>query len=64
MNQSWGPGVSLGGPAMFRPPMDDETKLGPDETIFGLGEDGRKLRWLQVHPTKRRAAKAHDRGPS
>ena len=23
--------------------MDDETKLGPDETIFGLGEDGRKL---------------------
>ena len=43
MNQSWGPGVSLGGPAMFRPPMADETKLGRDETIFGLGEDGRKL---------------------
>ena len=28
---------------MFRPPMADETKLGPDETIFGVGEDGRKL---------------------
>ena len=23
--------------------MDDETKLGPDETIFAAGEDGRKL---------------------
>jgi hypothetical protein len=23
--------------------MDDETKPGPDETIFGLGEDSRKL---------------------
>jgi hypothetical protein len=23
--------------------MDDETKLGLDETIFGAGEDGRKL---------------------
>ena len=33
----------LRGPAMFRPPMDHETKLGPDETIFGRGEDGRKL---------------------
>jgi hypothetical protein len=22
--------------------MTDETKLGPDETILGLGEDGRK----------------------
>jgi hypothetical protein len=43
MNQSRGRGVSLGGPAMFRPPMDDETKLGRDETIFGAGEDGRKL---------------------
>ena len=42
----------------------DETKPGSDETIFGLGEDSRKLRWLQVQPTKRRAAKAHDRGPS
>jgi hypothetical protein len=35
--------VFLGGPAMFRPPMDDETKLGRDETIFGAGEDSRKL---------------------
>jgi hypothetical protein len=43
MNQSWVLGVSLGGPAMFRPPMDDDTKLGRDETIFGAGEDGRKL---------------------
>jgi hypothetical protein len=23
--------------------MDDETKLGRDETIFGFGEDSRKL---------------------
>jgi hypothetical protein len=43
MNQYRDPGVSLGGPGMFRQPMDDETKLGPDETIFGLGEDSRKL---------------------
>src|SRR3954454_11926190 len=28
---------------MFHRPMDDETKLGPDETIFVAGEDGRKL---------------------
>ena len=28
---------------MFHRPMDDETKLGPDETIFAAGEDGRKL---------------------
>jgi hypothetical protein len=28
---------------MFRQPMDDETKLGRDETISGLGEDSRKL---------------------
>jgi hypothetical protein len=28
---------------MFRQPMADETKLGRDETIFGAGEDGRKL---------------------
>src|SRR3954447_5529667 len=36
-------GVSPGGQGMFRRPMDDETKLGPDETIFVAGEDGRKL---------------------
>jgi hypothetical protein len=28
---------------MFRPPMADETKPGSDETIFGFGEDSRKL---------------------
>jgi hypothetical protein len=28
---------------MFRPPLADETKLGRDETIFGLGEDSQKL---------------------
>ena len=28
---------------MFHRPMDDEKKLGPDETIFAAGEDGRKL---------------------
>ena len=28
---------------MFRQPMADETKRGRDETIFGAGEDGRKL---------------------
>ena len=27
---------------MFRRPMTDETKLRLDETILGLGEDGRK----------------------
>jgi len=55
----------LRGPAMFRQPVDDETKLDPDETIFGLGEDGRKLA-LATSPTNEttRAAKAHDRGQS
>jgi hypothetical protein len=44
MDQSWGRGVSLGsGPTMFRPPLADEIKLGPDETIFRAREDGRKL---------------------
>jgi hypothetical protein len=28
---------------LFRPPLADETKLDRDETIFGLGEDSRKL---------------------
>ena len=28
---------------MFHRPMDDETKLGPDETILAAGEDGRIL---------------------
>jgi hypothetical protein len=28
---------------MFRQPMADETKLARNETIFGAGEDGRKL---------------------
>jgi hypothetical protein len=28
---------------MFRQPLDDETKPGPDETIFGTREDSRKL---------------------
>jgi hypothetical protein len=28
---------------MFHRPMDDETKLGPDETISVAREDGRKL---------------------
>jgi hypothetical protein len=30
--------------------MDDETKLGPDETNFATGEDGRKLA-LTTNPT-------------
>jgi hypothetical protein len=50
---------------MFRQPVDDETKLDPEETVFGLGEDSRKLA-LATSPTNEttRAAKAHDRGPS
>jgi hypothetical protein len=44
--------------------MDDETKLGWDETIFGLGEGGRKLALATSPSNERRAAKAHDRGPS
>jgi hypothetical protein len=28
---------------MFRQPLDDETKPGPDETIFATREDSRKL---------------------
>jgi hypothetical protein len=28
---------------MFRQPLDDETKPGPDETIFAAREDSRKL---------------------
>jgi len=37
---------------MFRPPMADETKLGPDETIFGRGEDGRKLALVTNPPNE------------
>jgi len=42
--------VSLGEPAMFRRSGGDETKLGRDETIFGAGEDGRKLA-VGTHPS-------------
>jgi hypothetical protein len=49
MNQFIGRRVSLGEPAMFLPPPGDETKLGPDETIFGAGEDARKLA-VGTHP--------------
>jgi hypothetical protein len=47
VNQFWGWNVIQGEPtkaepAMFHPPMADETKLGPDETISRLGEDSRK----------------------
>ena len=47
---------------MFRPPLADETKLGPDETIFVTGEDGRKLALARSLTNERQAAKAHDRG--
>ena len=43
MNHYRGPGVFPGGQALFHRPLADETKLGRDETIFGGGEDGRKL---------------------
>ena len=51
MNQSWGRSVSLGRPAMFRPPMDDETKLGLTKPFSGPVKTAGNLRWLQVHPT-------------
>jgi hypothetical protein len=45
-------------------PQGDETQLRWDETIFRFGEDFLK-RALDINPlTKRRAEKAHDRGPS
>jgi hypothetical protein len=37
---------------MFRPPTADETKLGPDETIFTLGENGRKLALVTNPPNE------------
>jgi hypothetical protein len=37
---------------MFRQPMADETKLGRDETIFGAGEDGRKLALATSSPNE------------
>jgi hypothetical protein len=40
---------------MFRQPMDDETKLGPDETIFARREDGRKLALAKSLTNERRA---------
>ena len=43
MNQPRPDGVSSAGPAMFRQPMADETKLDPNETISGDREDRRKL---------------------
>src|SRR6185312_3890448 len=69
MNQSRAPRVSSGrGPAMFRPPMDDETKLGLDETILGAGEDGRKLALATspsneaTGPQRPRTGDRHDQG--
>ena len=38
-----GSGRLLGNRPLFRRSMDDETKLGRDETIFRGGEDSRKL---------------------
>ena len=43
MNHYPGLGVFSVRTAMFHRPVDDETKLGPDETIFASGEDRRKL---------------------
>jgi hypothetical protein len=37
---------------MFRPPLADETKLKPDETISGIGEDGRKLALATSQPNE------------
>jgi len=49
---------------MFRPALGDETKLGPDETIFRRGEDGRK-RGVGTPPSNETTGRtAHDRGPS
>jgi hypothetical protein len=59
MNQCRGRGVfSASKPTLFRHPVGDETKLWRDETIFGLGEDSRKLALVTKFTTKRRAAKA------
>jgi hypothetical protein len=44
--------------------MGDETKLWRDETILAFGEDIRKPPPGITYPTKQRAMKAHDRGPS
>jgi hypothetical protein len=49
---------------MFRPRQGDETKLGQDETIFRCCEDIPKPAVGTKALTKRRAEKAHDRGPS
>ena len=46
---------------MFRPPIDDETKLFRDETIFRPGEDSRKPALVTKAATKR-AAKAQCQG--
>jgi hypothetical protein len=49
---------------MFHPLTGDETKLGPDETIFRFGEDSRKLA-VGTHPSNETTGRmAHDRGPS
>jgi hypothetical protein len=48
---------------MFRPAPRDETKLRGDETISRICEDIRKP-VLTINPATKRAAKAHDRGPS
>ncbi len=65
MNQSRVSSVSPGGRAMFRQPMDDETKLGRDETIFATWR--RRPETCAGYKSIQRndgAAKAHDRGPS
>jgi len=63
MNHLWGQRVCLAD-RMFRPRGGDETKLGQHETIFRVCEDIPKPAVATKALTKRRAEKAHDRGPS
>jgi len=49
---------------MFRPVGCHETKPASEETIFRMGEDIPKPALVTPVTTKRRAAKANDRGQS
>src|SRR5438094_10639287 len=48
----------------FIPPAADETKLGPTKPFSDLTKTYGNRCWVSINLTKRRAAKAHDRGPS
>src|SRR4029079_1933368 len=64
MNQFHGRRVCLGEPAMFRPLRATKQNSVRMKPFSEPAKTPGNLRWVHIHPTKRRAETAHDRGPS